>query len=458
MEHRLSRRKLIGLASVALGGVFAASCGPKATQAPTAAPGPASTTAPAPTKAAAGEVKLLAAYWSPTPEFIAYREECARRMNEKFPGVQASQVSIPPDQYGEKVLTMIAGGTPPDLLQLNFKWEPYFKANDALMDLTPLIDSDKEFNLAQLYKRLLELGLSNGKRYSIPKGWNPFVVYYNQTKFREAGLADIPRSWEDTTWTWQAFLDAAKKLTVDTNKDGKTDTYGLYFPYWYIFLHSNGGDVLSADQKKPTIDSPEALEAFQFVADLRLKHKVAPSPADIAGQGNDQDLFVNGRVAMIMAGAWAISRFAKITNFQWEVGVLPRVPGKPPVSYTQYFGHGIPKGVKNTKMAWEYVKVVSDEESNIGAAKMGYDVPAMIKVAEGPHFGAAPTPPTRKVFLDAAQYIKVWPTVPPIREIIDGMLQPELDLAFTGDQTVKAAIDKALPKAKARLDEYWAKK
>lgn len=458
MEYKaLSRRQFLRVASTALASMVIAACG--ATPTPTPPPKPTEKPAqpqqPTP-KPPAAPISLVAIYWSPTPEYIAYREECAKRMNDKFPGqVNASQVSVPVDQYGEKVLTMIAGGTPPDVLQLNFKWEPYFRANDAVQDLGPLADADKEFSFADFYKLLVDLTRKGGKIYSIPKGWNPFVVYYNKTMFKAAGLPEIPRSWEDTTWTWDAFLQAARKLTVDKNSDGKTDTFGVYLPYWYVFVHSNGADVLTPDDKAPAFDKPEFVEALQFVADLRLKHKVSPTAAEIAGQGSDQDLFVNQRIAMLLAGAWPISRFSKITDFEWEIGVLPRVPGKPPVSYTQYFGHGIPKGAKNTKWSWEYVKVISDEESNIGAAKMGYDVPAMIKVAESKHFGAAPPPPTRKVLLDAAPYIKVWPTIPPIREIIDGMMQPEFDLAFSGDQTVKQAIDKALPKVKARLEEYW---
>jgi multiple sugar transport system substrate-binding protein len=45
------------------------------------------------------------------------------------------------------------------------------------------------------------------------------VLYYNKTMFDDAKVAYPPAS-ADKAWTWQQFIDAAKKLTKDQN--GKT--------------------------------------------------------------------------------------------------------------------------------------------------------------------------------------------------------------------------------------------
>ncbi len=400
-------------------------------------------------------IELVALYWSTRPEFIEDREILARRMTEKFPQVQASQNSVPSGQYGEKVLTMIAGGTPPDTLQLNFRWEPFFRGQNALLDVVPFADVDADFSFEDFYPLLVELGTHEGKLFNMPRGWNPFVIYYNRALFHEAGLDDLPTTWDNDTWTWDSFLEAAQLLSVDTDGDGRIDQYGMFFPYWYPFLLLNGGDVLTDDEQTSALDSSESLEALQFLADLRLKHHVSPSPAEIEGLGGPQDLFIAGRVAMFTAGAWGIGALTRVDGLDWEVGPLPRVAGKSPVGYTQYYGHGIPQGVQSTEWSWEYLKVISDEESNRTVAQTIGDVPAMKRIAESEAFAGLPKPPTRQVFIDSASYIKVWPTIAPITEIMDGIIRPELDLAFLGEQTVEDAVATTGPKVDMLLAEYW---
>ncbi len=67
------------------------------------------------------------------------------------------------------------------------------------------------------------------------------LLYYNKTMFDAAGL-DYPTP----EWTFQDVLDAAAKLTTDTNGDGQPDQWG-YFPNYlneetyYAVIHRFGG-------------------------------------------------------------------------------------------------------------------------------------------------------------------------------------------------------------------------
>jgi len=55
------------------------------------------------------------------------------------------------------------------------------------------------------------------------------------------------------TWTWAAFLDICKKLTRDTNNDGKMDTYAmtadLSTEILDAIVSSNGATYVDKDPK-----------------------------------------------------------------------------------------------------------------------------------------------------------------------------------------------------------------
>jgi ABC-type glycerol-3-phosphate transport system substrate-binding protein len=55
---------------------------------------------------------------------------------------------------------------------------------------------------------------------------NFMALFFNKRLFREAGLdPNLPYDMQKAgTWTWSAFIDVCKKLTRDTNNDGRMDT------------------------------------------------------------------------------------------------------------------------------------------------------------------------------------------------------------------------------------------
>jgi hypothetical protein len=73
------------------------------------------------------------------------------------------------------------------------------------------------------------------------------------------------------------------------------------------------------------LDQPEAYEALQWMADLRGKHHVAPTPSDAMDIG-PQKLFTNGQIGMIISGSWATPLIfeKEVTNFDYDVAPIPK--------------------------------------------------------------------------------------------------------------------------------------
>ena len=90
-------------------------------------------------------------------------------------------------------------------------------------------------------------------------GRNCSGIIYNKDLFRKAGLdPDHPPK------DWNELYEFARKLTVDKNRDGKTDQYGFYVPVfpasgqlsiwmvlqWAPFLWQAGGTEIDLGTNK----------------------------------------------------------------------------------------------------------------------------------------------------------------------------------------------------------------
>src|SRR5579859_3953235 len=94
-------------------------------------------------RAGRAPVNLKFTTWMGAPEGNAFRK-LLKVYEQKNPGVTISIVDVSgPGNYGrEKVETMIAANTAPDVLQLNTGQFEAFAARGALLDLDPYYKSD----------------------------------------------------------------------------------------------------------------------------------------------------------------------------------------------------------------------------------------------------------------------------------------------------------------------------
>ncbi len=62
----------------------------------------------------------------------------------------------------------------------------------------------------------------------MPKDTSPVGIFFNKGLFDKFGVPYPP----EDEWTWDQFAETVKKLTKDTDGDGKTDVWGFAFPSW----------------------------------------------------------------------------------------------------------------------------------------------------------------------------------------------------------------------------------
>lgn len=439
---------LKGLAiAVVLSALLAAcSAAPVAPAAP-AADAPAAE-GQAPEAAATGSVPLKLSFWGSDLDAQVYQQRVDQFIAQN-PDVSVELIYIPSD-YSQKVQTMIAGGTPPDIIQLSEDVHSYSSKGQII----PLNDYIAQDNI-DLKARYGETGglttaySADGTLYAMPDRGGALILYYNKDMFDQAGVA-----YPTADWTWQEFLDAAQKLTV---RDGDAVTqYGFaaggWWPWWMSFIYQNGGAILDASGK-PVVNSPEVVEAIQFYNDLVYKHKVAPSPEDYANLGtNSPDpLFAQGKVAMSTTGFWGIGGL-KDATFNWDIAPLFR--NKAPATVLFGSGFGISKDSKHPEAAWKLIEYLTSEEGQAPIVENKQDAPANIATLNSDAFlqqSWSSKPINMAALGQSADAAFPLPLTPKWNEMMS-IFDTELGEVFANRAEVQPAMDSI----QQQLDELFA--
>ena len=207
-----------------------------------------------------------------------------------------------PADYYTKIQTTLAGGTAADLMWLSQEFIAGFSDQGALLDVTDCIvaSDNPAADLDDYFPEIIKTAQLNGRTFGLPWIAQPVVLYFNRGLFDAAGL-DYP----NMDWTWDELEAAAAGLTADTDGDGTNDQWGFALNGWpppQMFVWQAGGEVITSDRSESPVDSPEAIQGFQFYADLIYDDVHTPPEAILQEQGFGE-MFKAGKIAMFMGGA-----------------------------------------------------------------------------------------------------------------------------------------------------------
>lgn len=283
--------------------------------------------------------------------------------NAKNPDVFVKLFVVPNNAYGQKMVMMLASRTAPDVMRIDMYNFPKLATRDYFLDLTEYAKNDPTFQESDFFPAAMSEARLTGKLQGMNVLGGGHTMYYNKTLFKQAGLPDPYELSKQGKWDYENFLAAAKKITKF--EDGRPVRYGYLVPAWpgpVPFVWGFGGDYLSPDKKKSLIDSPEAIQAYQFLSDLIWKHKVSPTPAQGA---NGAFTFESGKVGMISEFMGMTPRYRKvIKNFEWDVCPIPTGP-KSGNTFVKGNLLVIAKNSKQPQAAWRFIKHMTSEETEL---------------------------------------------------------------------------------------------
>lgn len=490
-KRRLDRRRLLELGAAGLGATILSACGPPSVSSPTAAPttAPAAPAAAAPTAAAAGAAATTttapAAAAAPTATTAAAAAPAAntgatvsqpvtivfntwwqplqdvfvvltKNFQDANPGVTV-KTQFGGDDYTTKMEAgIVAGGFGDAATGDNGVQTKYMSAGHHY-ELTDLAKQDN-LDLRGRYA-LGGIEIWGGKVLQLPMDNDDRAVYYNKTMLKEAGQKD---PWDDLHGDWTLDdMHAMAKAVTKPGAGGKVGQYGFQVaiddtednePY----IWSMGGNYANWDTGKYNYLDPGVVKWFETLYQWAVKDKILITPDVIqslqSGSANVNP-FRAGLVAFYHRASYdsTINEKEIGSKFEWDAAPSPK-----PGSYNTALPSGVagstvnpnfvPKIAANPALGYKWIAYLcSDVAENLYAQKKTmfiankaawktYQDTAPPKHAGSFAYYAFSRPYGYHYYSDI------------MNEVMYDTVQPELDKAFLGKQTIQQALTNAQKK------------
>jgi sn-glycerol 3-phosphate transport system substrate-binding protein len=255
----------------------------------------------------------------------------------------------------------------PDVAQEKFEYLDLYIDEGLLTPIDyELGRSDRE----DIFGSLWEAVTRDGKLYGVPFCVNTYIFFYNEDMLHGEGSGPlrIPTTWEEV-------IEEGKRLTVDTDGDGRVDRYATVF--WRNgyeictpFLWALGGELFREDGSGVDLTSEEMYQAVSFIRDLVYVHGIMPRNWTNFEGGQ---AFLSGNLAMGPFISGGLVYFED--NLPWDLKItsFPSFRGERQVPLTGSALVNFARNRKRRKAAHEFIMWLVNRENTIKIYKdVGY--------------------------------------------------------------------------------------
>lgn len=129
---------------------------------------------------------------------------------ERNPNIKVEYTPSEFSVYHQKLLTMIAGNSAPDIFYVGLSYYVSFARRGVLMDITDRFN--QEYAADDFIPAAIQMMTVDDRYYGISAYTTSPILYFNTARFDEEGIP-YPSSNPDEPMSWDEFVDVAKKLT-----------------------------------------------------------------------------------------------------------------------------------------------------------------------------------------------------------------------------------------------------
>lgn len=409
------------------------------------------------TGASSGGGDLTMTWWGSDERHAAYKKALAT-FTKKNSGIKIKPRYSGYDGYFDKFNTQVAGGSAPDLLQMDTALVASYAKKGVLAPLDEYVG--KSLDLTGFSKSLLAAGTVDGKLYGVPSGIGVSVLTMNVTGLKKLGLAE-----PDKEWTWEDLKSYAAKVYKASGGKvfGVDDGGGSTNQAFDIFAREKGQNLYTSEGKLGyTKDTLE--EWWTYWAEMR---KIHASGGGALTSAAHNDLTKNAVVigkAMISFDSGLNSSSGSLTG-----ATLDQIPTPQGSWAGAHEGNYVNGGVllsatKKSSHIADSVKIMSffaQDKTAIKDMVLWRGIPPTEKARA---IVAPLMTADEKRFSDAAAYISARvskatnalpaPVAPPTGadQVTQLLFQSNLAIAF-GKKTIKAALSEFFEQADSILSQ-----
>ena len=283
--------------------------------------------------------------------YLEWNQELTRRFEGANPGATL-QFEFHDMQ---KFVVASAAGVPPDVTLASVMYAQQYYESGLYRELNAYIESTPHMTPDNFLPASMVAAQKDGRIYGMPWSWEARSIYVNTSHLAEAGLSTDP----EAIATWKVLVDYAKRLT-------KMDASGEIVRSGFIttvntadfasFLYSNGGHFYSADETAVAFNSPQGVEALEFMHDWQRVHNAMRKGA-VAGSDFDGEI-----ASMVIRDTSSIPTLLhdvpELVRERLIILPIPQGPqsdGRSGVSWSNMWV--IPSNAKHPDLAWEFIQL-----------------------------------------------------------------------------------------------------
>lgn len=197
--------------------------------------------------------------------------------------------------YEEKYLTGFSSGSGPDVGYM------YLEMYNDFIEMGALEKLDDYFTAEEVENYLYyDKGFIKGAQYTLPfVVGNARVLYFNMDILEQAGVTELPETWDDLVAVATQIRDANIDGVIPFAQEWADPAIGALNNLYYPYLWQAGGELYNEDGTEIALmDNGAAVEAAQFLYDLKNKDGVLTEES-MGYSGKDiQSLFLQNKVAI----------------------------------------------------------------------------------------------------------------------------------------------------------------
>jgi multiple sugar transport system substrate-binding protein/sn-glycerol 3-phosphate transport system substrate-binding protein len=256
------------------------------------------------------------------------REEILQEMIADFNAANDWGITVVGEQQGdyadiyEKVRTAIIGGGLPDISVAYPNQAATYATLDAVVDLTPYIESKKwgfsDDEMNDFFNNALDadkLPQFEGKRFGFPPYRSMEVLYYNEDWLKELGYDGPPETWEEFREMACAAASGEDRYGYEFSVDAST---------FMDMLMTRGGKPLKDDASAYDFGGDAGKETLEFLQGLFDDGCAILETEDYG----DQSDFGAGKVLFTISSTSGLPYYRSVVaegaNFDWSIALLPR--------------------------------------------------------------------------------------------------------------------------------------
>ena len=327
-----------------------------------------------------------------------------------------------------------------DIAQFDNSFLAPFCQAQAMTPLGDWVNNSAEYDINDFGKGQQDYGkCANGELYGLTLSTEPMIQWYRTDIYEKLGLKPAT--------TWDEWYANAKKVQ-DSGAGGQLIGFGPNVSWWWMTMVWSFGGKLYDENLNPTVNSPEAIAAVDYMKKLL---SVSPKGAITANGDEVTSKFLGEEIGAMLnySGYYGMALDPAINKHAGKFATAPMPKGAADITHLAGWNIGIPADAKNPNAAWAFLEFVLGKSNakrylESGAAAIGRKsiISDSSLLDKNPYLPQLEIPTSSRI--ERYPQIAVWPEFE--AAAIDAVTK-----VLTGKEQTKAAMDALNEKLKPIL-------